>query len=133
MHASSWWDLGSCMQAVEEGLPITVETCAHYLTFADEDVPSGATQFKCAPPLRDAQNREALREATGGAIAMVSSDHSPAPNSTKSFKSGSFLNAWGGIAGLQYTLPAVNTLAQVRCDNTGIAFASLTTTQRSFA
>lgn len=102
------------MQAVEEeGLPITVETCAHYLTFSEEDVPSGATQFKCAPPLRDSGNREQLRQATGGAIAIVSSDHSPAPTSMKSLDSGSFIDAWGGIAGLQYTLPAVNTLARV--------------------
>lgn len=86
----------------------------HYLMFAEGDIPSGATQYKCAPPLRDEGNRESLRAATGATIAMVSSDHSPAPDSLKALESGSFLDAWGGIRGLQYSLPALNTLARVR-------------------
>lgn len=102
------------VQAVEEGLPITVETCAHYLMFASEEVPEGGVQFKCAPPLRSAANRDFLIDAVGnGTISLVTSDHSPAPMVMKSLESGDFLEAWGGISGLQYLLPAVNTVAQV--------------------
>lgn len=102
------------LQAVQEGLPITVETCAHYLMFASEEVPEGGVQYKCAPPLRSRENRELLIDAVGiGSVAIVSSDHSPAPNATKNLDAGDFLQAWGGISGLQYLLPATNTVAQV--------------------
>lgn len=103
------------LQAVQEGLPISIETCAHYLLFSSEDVPEGGVQYKCAPPLRSRDNRELLIDAVGhGSVAIVSSDHSPAPNKMKKLDDGDFLQAWGGISGLQYLLPAVNTVAQVR-------------------
>lgn len=106
---------GSFLQALQEGLPITIETCAHYLLFSSEDVPEGGVQYKCAPPLRSGDNRELLIDAVGhGSVAIVSSDHSPAPNTMKKCDTGDFLQAWGGISGLQYLLPAVNTVAQVR-------------------
>lgn len=50
-------------EAKAEGSSVTVETCAHYLAFAAEDVPEGATQYKCAPPLRDSRHRELLWKA----------------------------------------------------------------------
>ncbi len=82
------------------GLPVTAETCPHYLTFAGEDVPAGATAFKCAPPLRGAANREALWAAlAGGGLDSVASDHSPAPPALKLAGEGDFVRAWGGIAG----------------------------------
>jgi allantoinase len=92
-----------------------LEVSPHHLLFASEDVPSGATEFKCAPPLRAAPGRDALRAALGsGAIDTVGSDHSPAPPSLKALKQGDFIAAWGGISGLQYTLPAMNSLREVR-------------------
>jgi len=82
------------------GLPVTAETCPHYLTFAGEDVPAGATAFKCAPPLRSAANREALWAALAdGGLDSVASDHSPAPPALKLTGEGDFVRAWGGIAG----------------------------------
>ena len=99
--------------AQAEGVDITGETCPHYLTFAAEEVPEGATQYKCAPPIRPSETRSALAQTlrAGGALAMVSSDHSPAPADVKAFPGepgvdGDFTKAWGGIAGLQMLLPA---------------------------
>ena len=81
---------------------MSVETCPHYLTFAAEDVPDGATEFKCAPPIRERENVERLWAALEeGTIGMVVSDHSPCP---PSMKSGDFSSAWGGIASLQLGL-----------------------------
>ena len=112
----------SCAEALEdierakaEGLPFTVETCPHYLTFCAEDVPPGATQFKCAPPIRSAENRELLWQGLArGVIDFVVSDHSPCAPELKKMTAGDFLGAWGGIAGLQFTLPAVWTGAKRR-------------------
>ncbi|KAJ9522783.1 hypothetical protein QJQ45_019804 [Haematococcus lacustris] len=87
--------------------PISVETVPHYLHFNSEAIAAGQTQFKCAPPIRDAHNKVALRRAlASGAINLVSSDHSPAPPAMKHTESGLFTEAWGGIAGLQYLVPA---------------------------
>ncbi|HEX5902812.1 MAG TPA: amidohydrolase family protein, partial [Actinomycetota bacterium] len=90
----------------------TAETCPHYLTFAAEEIPDGAAAFKCAPPIREAANRERLWEGLrGGKVAAVVSDHSP---STPDLKRGSFLQAWGGIASLQLGLRAIWTGARER-------------------
>ncbi|MGQ0814836.1 MAG: allantoinase AllB [Gemmatimonadota bacterium] len=98
-----------------EGLPITAETCPHYLTFSAEKVPDGATAFKCAPPIRTANAREDLWNALDrGAIDMVVSDHSPCPPVMKQSDSGDFLAAWGGIASVQLGLRAVWTQAAAR-------------------
>lgn len=87
---------------------LTAETCPHYLTFAAEEIPDGATAFKCAPPIRSTEHREALWESLGsGALQMVVSDHSPAPADLKALESGDFLEAWGGISSVQLRLPAV--------------------------
>lgn len=94
---------------------ITAETCPHYLTFTSEEIeagPPGSTEFKCAPPIRGAENRERLWAGLGdGALRAVVSDHSPC---TPDLKSGSFLEAWGGIASLQLGLRAVWTGARTR-------------------
>lgn len=108
VHLSAADALPDIEKAKAEGLPFTVETCPHYLTFADDGIPDGATQFKCAPPIRSAENREALWKALGrGTIDFVVSDHSPCAPELKKFAAGDFMAAWGGIAGLQFTLPAV--------------------------
>lgn len=87
---------------------VTAETCPHYLTFAAEDIPDGATAFKCAPPIRSREHRERLWEGLlEGTLQMVVSDHSPAPPDLKRVDEGDFLAAWGGIASLELRLPAV--------------------------
>ena len=94
--------------ARKRGLPITVETCAHYIYFAAEEIPDGATEFKCAPPIRGAENRERLLQALErGAIDMITTDHSPCPPAMKCRDEGRFDKAWGGIASLGLALPAV--------------------------
>ena len=98
-----------------EGVRITVETCPHYLTFSAEEVPDGATPFKCCPPIREAAHREALWAAlAAGDIDLVVSDHSPCTPELKRLDVGDFGLAWGGIAGLQVTLPVVWTGARAR-------------------
>ncbi|MFI5350233.1 MAG: allantoinase AllB [Elusimicrobiota bacterium] len=107
VHLSCAEALDDIERAKAEGLPFTVETCPHYLTFCAEDVPPGETQFKCAPPIRSAENREALwRGLARGVIDFVVSDHSPCTPELKKMTAGDFLAAWGGVAGLQFTLPA---------------------------
>ncbi len=83
------------------GLPVTVETCPHYLWFAAEDIPDGATEYKCAPPIRSSENREGLWQALeDGLIDMVATDHSPCQPAMKRLEEGRFDQAWGGIASL---------------------------------
>src|SRR4051794_29175400 len=98
-----------------EGVRITVETCPHYLTFAAEEVPDGATSFKCCPPIREAAHREALWAALAdGEVDLVVSDHSPCTSELKRLDVGDFGLAWGGIASLQVALPAVWSGARAR-------------------
>ena len=90
------------------GLPITVETCPHYLNFAAEDIPDAAPLYKCAPPLRDDHNRRRLLSALQeGVIDLVATDHSPSPPELKELESGDLRRAWGGISSLQLLLPAL--------------------------
>lgn len=101
--------------ARRDKLPISVETCPHYLTFAAEDIPDGDPRFKCAPPIRRAAEREALwRGLQTGSIDAIVSDHSPAPPALRRLDDGNLLTAWGGIASVQLTLPAVWTEAEPR-------------------
>lgn len=102
-------------EAQGEGLPLSAETCPHYLALEAEAVPDGRTEFKCAPPVREARNREALWEAVRSrVIGMVVSDHSPCPPEMKRLEGGDFAAAWGGIASLQLALPVVWTEARAR-------------------
>ena len=115
VHLSSTEALPELRAARAEGLPITVETCPHYLHFAAEDVADGATLVKCAPPIRSRANRERLWEAlAAGDIDLIATDHSPCLPEMKSRGDGSFLEAWGGIASLQVALPVVWTDARKR-------------------
>jgi allantoinase len=98
-----------------DGVRITVETCPHYLTFAAEEVPDGATAFKCCPPIREAAHREALWAAlVEGDIDLVVSDHSPCAPELKRLDVGDFGSAWGGIASVQVALPVIWTGARAR-------------------
>lgn len=114
VHLSSATSLEIIRAAKRRGLPLTVETCPHYLTFAAEDIPDGATEYKCAPPIRSRAERDALWEALiAGDIDLVASDHSPCPPNMKRTH-GDFFSAWGGIASLQLSLPVVWTGAKAR-------------------
>ncbi len=108
VHLASVEALPLLKAARERGLPLTVETCVQYLWFAAEEIPDGATEFKCAPPIRNAANREALWGALEkGLIDMVTTDHSPCPPAMKRRKEGRWDLAWGGIAGLGLALPVL--------------------------
>lgn len=101
--------------AQRQGLPITVETCTHYLWFAAEDILDGATEYKCTPPIRSAENRERLwRALEDGTIDMVVTDHSPCPPEMKHREEGRFDLAWGGIASLGLALPIMWTALRQR-------------------
>jgi allantoinase len=115
VHHSAASALPQLREARAEGLPLTAETCPHYLHFVAEAIPDGATPFKCAPPIRDAANREALwRALADGVLDLVASDHSPCSPALKAMEAGDFVAAWGGVSGLQLALPVVWTEAQAR-------------------
>jgi len=115
VHLSSSDAIPQIQKAKAAGQPVSVETCPHYLTFTSEEIPDGATQFKCAPPIRERKNREALWTALrDGTIDMIATDHSPCPPEMKRQDSGDFLDAWGGISSLQLSLPVVWTEAKSR-------------------
>jgi len=110
VHLASAEPLSELASARAEGLPITVETCPHYLYFAAEEIPDGATQFKCAPPIRSFKTRDALWNALNtGVLDMIATDHSPCPPALKRPEIGSFAQAWGGIASLSLALSAMHT------------------------
>ncbi len=115
VHLSSAAALPAIAAARADGVPLTVETCPHYLTLAAEDVADGATQFKCCPPVRDAANADGLWDGLAdGLIDLVVSDHSPSTPELKSLDGGDFGTAWGGISSLQIGLPLVWTAARAR-------------------
>ena len=106
VHVASAEAAAEIEAAKADGIKITGETCPHYLTFDAETIPDGATQFKCAPPIREARHRDALWDALGrGVLDLIATDHSPAPPSMKC--PGDFMRAWGGVASLELSLPAV--------------------------
>jgi len=115
VHLSSADAVPLIRKAQAEGVNISAETCPHYLHFAAETIPAGATEFKCCPPIRERENREQLWQALAdGTIGIVVSDHSPCPGELKLAESGDFLGAWGGIASLQLRLPVIWTEANKR-------------------
>jgi allantoinase len=115
VHLSSADALLHLRDARDAGLRISAETCPHYLTLAAEDVPDGATPYKCAPPIRERENRERLWQALrDGLVSQVVTDHSPAPASLKCVDTGDFVRAWGGIASLELGLQVVWTGARAR-------------------
>jgi allantoinase len=112
VHLSSADALPIIEAAQLEDLPLTVETCPHYLYFASEEIPDGDPRFKCAPPIRERENRERLwRGLKEGPVAFIASDHSPAPPEMKQLATGNLQQAWGGIASLQLSLSVVWTAA----------------------
>lgn len=115
VHLSSAEALPMLADARARKLPLTIETCPHYLCFSAEEIPDRGVAYKCAPPIREAANNEQLWEALRNElIDIVVTDHSPAPPELKQVASGDFTKAWGGIAGLQFSFPAMWTAAQKR-------------------
>jgi allantoinase len=115
VHLSSASSLPTLRAARSEGLPITVETCPHYLCLEAETIRDGATHFKCAPPIREHENREALwRGLFEGVIDFVVTDHSPCTPALKGLDTGDFERAWGGVASLQLGLCTIWTEARSR-------------------
>jgi allantoinase len=113
VHVASAEAADEVARAKADGVAITAETCPHYLAFAAEDIPDGATEFKCAPPIREARHREALWNAlSAGTLDLVATDHSPAPPALKC--PGDFMRAWGGIASLELSLAVMNTGVDTR-------------------
>lgn len=115
VHLSSSDALEIVAAAQAQGLPLSAETCPHYLTFAAEAIPPRQPAFKCAPPIREAENRERLWQGLrDGVIGMVVSDHSPSTPDLKNRAGGDYMAAWGGIASVQFSLSAVWTGAVAR-------------------
>jgi allantoinase len=115
LHASSADAIELLAAARADGLAVTSETCPHYLALAAEEVPAGATEFKCCPPIRErANSRRLWAGLQAGVIDCVVSDHSPCPPELKLADTGDFARAWGGIASLQLSLPVIWTSARER-------------------
>ena len=122
VHVSSGATIPLLAAARARGVQVTAETCPHYLHFSSDDVPDGATEYKCAPPIRSAADRDALWQALlDGTLDAVVSDHSPCPPGMKAREAGDFMAAWGGIASLQLGLSVVWTGMRAR----GIALERL--------
>lgn len=115
VHLSAADALDAIQAAKQEGLPLSVETCPHYLLLEAEAIPRGATAYKCCPPIRPSDNRERLWQALSeGIIDCIVSDHSPCTADLKLLDQGDFDKAWGGISGLQFGLPLILAEAQRR-------------------
>src|SRR5882762_3023236 len=115
VHLSASQALSELRAARAEGLPVSVETCPHYLHFCAEEIPDGDTLRKCAPPIRSRENRERLWQGLkDGIIDLVATDHSPCPPAMKRLDEGSFKTAWGGISSLSLALPVIWTEASRR-------------------
>jgi allantoinase len=115
VHLATSHALDLLRTAKSEGLPVTVETCPHYLHFSSEQIPDGQTLFQCAPPLRTGENREKLWQGLReGVLDLVATDHSPCPPEMKRLEERSFRTAWGGISSLSLALPVMWTDASRR-------------------
>ncbi|MEU8267126.1 allantoinase AllB [Sphaerisporangium sp. NPDC049002] len=122
VHLSGAEALPLIAAARRDGVRITAETCPHYLSLCAEEIPDGATEFACCPPIREAANREPLWSGlVRGTLDLVVSDHSPCAAELKHRDTGDFGAAWGGISSLQLALPVVWTEARRR----GISLAEV--------
>jgi allantoinase len=115
VHLSTSQALPELRTARSEGLPVSVETCPHYLHLSAEMITRGATLSKCAPPIRSRENCERLWQGLrDGTIDLIVTDHSPCPPAMKRLSEGNFRTAWGGIASLSVALPLMWTEASKR-------------------
>jgi allantoinase len=115
VHLSSADILAEIAQTRNDGYPISVETCPHYLHFSSEHISDGDTRFKCAPPIWESDNKEKLWSGLeNGLINFITSDHSPCTAELKNLEVGDFEKAWGGISSIQFTLPVIWTECKTR-------------------
>ncbi|MEH6535108.1 MAG: allantoinase AllB [Psychroserpens sp.] len=106
VHLSASEGIERIKQRQQETNKLTVETCPHYLYFNAEAIPDESPVYKCAPPIRERTNNDKLWDfLLDDGFNFLASDHSPAPPERKQLESGDFFKAWGGISGLQFTLP----------------------------
>lgn len=106
VHLSASEGIERIKQRKQDTNKLTVETCPQYLYFNAENIPDASPIFKCAPPIRERANNNELWEfLLNDGFDFLASDHSPAPPHRKQLESGNFFKAWGGISGLQFTLP----------------------------
>ncbi len=105
VHVASSDSLSKIREYKAKGLPLTAETCPHYILFKSEEIEDGNTLFKCCPPIRESENNEQLIQALNdGILDLLATDHSPAPKNLKGLSDGDFTSAWGGISGLQFLI-----------------------------
>ncbi len=115
VHLSCADALPLLQDARKKGLPLSVETCPHYLGFSSEAIAEGDTRYKCAPPIREKENQDRLWQGLGdGTIDFIVSDHSPCTPELKLLEQGDFMASWGGISSLQFGLSMVWTQARQR-------------------
>jgi allantoinase len=115
VHLSSAAGVAAVRAAQRAGVRLTAETCPHYLALEPDEIPDGATEYKCCPPIRGGADADALWQGLAdGVIAALVSDHSPCPPAMKSLETGDFGDAWGGISSVQLGLPVVWTAARRR-------------------
>jgi allantoinase len=115
VHLSTSQAIPDLQAARAHGLPVSVETCPHYLHLVSDSIAKGATLHKCAPPIRSRENRERLWQAVrDGVIDLIATDHSPCPPEMKRLDEGDFKKAWGGISSLSVALPLIWTEASAR-------------------
>lgn len=134
VHLSAAEALPVLRDARARGVAVSVETCPHYLCLEAEAIGDGATAFKCAPPIRSRANRDALWAGLlEGVIDFVVTDHSPCTPDLKQFETGDFMQAWGGIASLQFGLRTLWTEARARGVELAQFCSWLTTAPAQFA
>jgi len=115
VHLATSQALDMLRAAKSDGLPVSMETCPHYLHLSSEKIPDGQMLFKCAPPVRSRENCEKLwRGLQEGVIDLVATDHSPCPPEMKRLGEQNFRTAWGGISSLSLALPVMWTEANGR-------------------
>jgi len=108
VHVSIADGIRSIAEARQAGVHVTAETCPHYLFFDHQDFERIGPAAKCAPPLRSRQDVEALWECVlGGLVDTIGSDHSPCTWDEKEKGLENIWKAWGGISGVQLTLPVL--------------------------
>lgn len=108
VHVSSGVGVALVAEARTRGVDVTCETCPHYLALTEDDVERLGAVAKCAPPLRSAAAQDELWERVlAGEVTTIGSDHSPSPAGMK--RATNVFKVWGGISGIQHTLPLLIT------------------------
>lgn len=109
-HVSTGAATDLIRQAKKKGIRVTAETAPHYFTLTEEDVAGYNTNAKMNPPLRAAEDRQAIRTGLqDGTFDVIATDHAPHSVLEKKVE---FDRAANGIVGLETSLPL--TLALVR-------------------